>query len=223
MNRLTDECQSVLLSNVVSVFIAVYWNCLQAQRQAAAGTGHLHCVFFGRTTISEISAAANHFAPSENFHHSPRTETLRTAVFKPENVAGLHPQTAAAGFAGQYSHFKGPILNHPLFHAHPSGIILSDIHPQSNTKRQKYSDCPQNKDLDGLNQWPSRSSALKNVPPETKGRIGAATTAACDSVALSAEAIASGSAGAAATGCKLSLPSQRDRNLLQAAPAKQRP
>jgi len=46
----------------------------------------------------------------------------------------------------------------------------------------------------------------KYVRPEKYRRIGAATKAACDPVALSAEAIASGSAGAAAIGCKLSLP-----------------
>ncbi len=38
----------------------------------------------------------------------------------------------------------------------------------------------QNKDLDRLNLWRSRSSGLYDAQPETCRRIGAATKAACD-------------------------------------------
>jgi hypothetical protein len=80
-------------------------------------------------------------------------------------------------------------------------IILSIRQSGAYVKRKT----PKNTDLAPLPQWRKVVNFMQLLS-ETQGRIRAATTAAWDSVKLSAAAIAAGSASAAAIGCKLSLP-----------------
>ena len=70
-----------------------------------------------------------------------------------------------------------------------SARLAAQVSVKNCFSREREKVRTQNKDLDGSDLWPSRSSGLKNNLPETKGRIGAATTAACDSVNSSAAAL----------------------------------